>query len=69
MIPPMLSLTEPQLKIVTDAASGVSVEKRDTFLRRTAMMLALRGRFDDADVVDVTSLALCGLVHQRNDAA
>ena len=32
------------------------------FLERTAAMLRLRGRFTDADVHDVTALALCSLV-------
>jgi len=32
------------------------------FLERTAAILRLRGRFTDADVHDVTALALCGLV-------
>jgi hypothetical protein len=36
------------------------------FLQRVAAMLAMRGRghFDDADVVDVVGLAVCGLIHR-----
>jgi len=71
MIPPMLSLTDPQLKIVADAARAVPQEKRSIYLERIAAMLIVRGRghFNDADVADVTQLALCGLVHQRTDVA
>jgi hypothetical protein len=34
-------------------------------------MLAMRGRghFNDNDVADVVKLAMCGLSHQRTDAA
>jgi hypothetical protein len=32
-------------------------------------MLKMKGIFDDSDVQDVAALALCGLVHQRTDAA
>ena len=40
-------------------------DKRDLYLQRIAAMLTMRGRghFGDADVVDVTALALRGLVH------
>ena len=38
--------------VVMDAASSLSVEKRETFLQRLAARLQHRGRFDDADVTD-----------------
>jgi hypothetical protein len=45
------------LNIVMNAARLVPVEKRDTFLQRIAAMLALRGRFTDTDVTEVSKLA------------
>ena len=64
----MIGLTDTQLGTVIDAARALPVEKRDLFLQRIAAMLALRGRrVTDADVADVTALALRGLVH--TDAA
>ena len=67
----MIGLTDTQLKIVMNAARLLPVEKRDIFLQRIAAMLALRGRgrFTDTDVADVAHLALCGLVHERTNAA
>jgi hypothetical protein len=49
--------------------AGDIVEKRDLYLQRIAAMLRMRGRghFTDADVTDVASLALAGLIH--TDAA
>ena len=43
--------------------------ERDIYLQRIAAMLAPRGcgHFGDSDVQEMTSLALCGLVH--TDAA
>jgi hypothetical protein len=58
----MVCLTDPQLKIITTAANAVPVERRSVFLERCGAMLKVRGRFTDADVHDVTALALCGLV-------
>jgi methyl coenzyme M reductase subunit C len=59
----MVSLTDHQLEIVMDAAAIVAPERRAVFLERVGAMLKMRGRFSDADVHDVTALALCGLVH------
>jgi hypothetical protein len=58
----MLGLTDHQLDVVMDAAGVVPVKRRSIFLERTAAILRLRGRFTDADVHDVTALALCSLV-------
>ncbi|MGC1998122.1 MAG: hypothetical protein WA704_29985, partial [Pseudolabrys sp.] len=60
----MISLTDSQLAIVTGAARTLPVERRDIFLQRCGAMLKLRGRFTDADVIDVVTLALTGLAHQ-----
>jgi hypothetical protein len=60
----MVSLTDSQLAAVMDAARAVPVERRDTFLQRCGAMLRMRGRFTDADVSDVVTLALTGLAHQ-----
>jgi hypothetical protein len=65
----MISLTDQQLKTVMDAAAEIDPGRRDMYLQRVSAMLTLRGRFSDADVVDVVMLASCGLVHQRTDAA
>jgi hypothetical protein len=68
---PMISLRDNQLDVVMRAAATVPVEKRSQFLERVAAMLALRGRghFGDGDVSEVVELALCGLIHQKHDAA
>ena len=50
------------MDVVTDTASIVPVERRGIFLERVGAMLTMRRRFTDADVHDVTALALCGLV-------
>ena len=62
----MIGLTNYQLKIVMNAARSIPVEKRDTFLQRIAAMLTVRGRghFNDADVADITTLAIAGLIQQ-----
>jgi hypothetical protein len=61
----MVSLTDSQLAAVMDAARPLPVEKRDVYLRRIAAMLAVRGgRYNDADVTDVATLALAGLAQQ-----
>ena len=67
----MLGLTDNQLRTVMDAAATVPVEKRDIYLRRIAAMLTMRGRghFNDADVTDVTKLAMAGLVQTTDTAA
>ena len=66
----MLGLTDNQLRTVMDAAAAVPIEKRDLYLQRIAAMLTVRGRghFNDADVADVTTLAIAGLIQQTADA-
>ena len=66
--PAMIGLTDSQLKIIMTAANTVPVERRDIFLQRVGAMLSMRHRFSDTDVVDVTTLAIAGLIqrtHQR----
>jgi hypothetical protein len=58
----MVSLSDPQLKNVMDAALALAPERRDIFLQRVGAMLRMRRRFTDADVQDVARLALCGLI-------
>lgn len=50
---------------MANAASVLSVEKRDTYLQRIAAQLERRGRFGDADVADVAQRALHGLIQQQ----
>ena len=66
----MLGLTDNQLTTVMDMARTLPVEKRDLYLQRIAAMLTVRGRghFNDSDVHEVTTLALCGLIQQTADA-
>ena len=64
----MVSLTDPQLKIIMTAANYVPIERRGIFLERVGAMLEVRGRFTDTDVSNVVQLALSGLI-QRTDAA
>ena len=69
----MISLTDSQLQIVTNAARSLPIEKRDLYLQRIGAMLAVRRRgrdriVADDDVADVATLALCGLV-QTADVA
>jgi hypothetical protein len=67
----MIALSDNQLQTLMIVAADITPEKRSMFLERVSAMLALRGRghFTDADVTDVASLALCGLVHHTPDAA
>ena len=65
----MLGLTDTQLEIIVTAANAVPVERRSIFLERVGAMLRMRGRFTDADVHDVTALALCGLVRTGTASA
>ena len=44
-MPVMIALTDPQLKIVMDAAIALAPERRDIFLQRVGAMLNMRGRF------------------------
>jgi hypothetical protein len=62
----VLALSDAQLKTVMAAASHLLVEKRDLYLQRIAVTLAVRGRghFGDSDVTQVAQLALTGLAHQ-----
>jgi hypothetical protein len=65
----MVSLSDSQLTAVMDAARTLPIEKRSIYLERAGAMLALRIRgrdriVSDADVADVTALALCGLIHK-----
>jgi hypothetical protein len=55
----MFSLSGPQLKIVMEAARGVSVQKRSVFLERVAALVNVRG--PDDDLTEVTKLAGTGL--------
>jgi hypothetical protein len=65
----MLGLTDNQLGTVMGMARTL-VEKRDLYLQRIAAMLTQRGHghFNDADVADVTTLAIAGLIQQSADA-
>ena len=65
----MVSLSDPQLKTVMDAAAALAPERRSVFLERCGAMLRMRRRFTDGDVADVAQLALCGLVQQTADSA
>jgi hypothetical protein len=57
-----MGLTDSQLATVMDAARTLPVEKRDLYLQRIVAMLVFRGgghgRFNDADIADVTTLAI-----------
>jgi hypothetical protein len=61
----MLSLNDRQLRILTDAAARLDVDRRAIFLERVSAMLKFR-MIDDAAVREVVALAECGL---RHDAA
>ena len=63
----MISLTDQQLDV--DRRQRHRAVARGVFLERCAAMLKLRGRFDDTDVAEVTTLALQGLVQQAADTA
>lgn len=65
----MVSLSDSQLQILMSAAGGLEPERRDIFLQRCGAMLRMRGRFTDADVAEVTRLALAGLVQTADSAA
>ena len=69
IMPAMVSLSDTQLKTIMHAANAVPVERRGIFLERCAAMLRMRGQFSDADVQDITALALAGLVQQAADIA
>jgi hypothetical protein len=65
----MVSLTDNQLAIVTNAAQSLPQDKRSIYLERVGAMLAMRIRgrdrvVGDADVKQVCELALTGLAHQ-----
>jgi hypothetical protein len=63
-----LSLSDRQLRLIMDAASGLEPDRREIFLQRVAAMLKFRSRSDD-DIADVARLALAGLVHHADSAA
>jgi hypothetical protein len=65
----LMALSDHQLALVIVGANGLPVDKRDVYLQRIAAMLAMRGRFTDADVSDVVRLAMAGLIHQTADSA
>jgi hypothetical protein len=60
----MVSLSDNQLRTVMDAAASLQLDRRAVFLERVGAMLKLKGIFSDADVADVTKLALTGLARQ-----
>jgi len=62
-IPPaMLALSDSQLATVMVAAGGLPVDKRGTLPERVAARLALRGRFNDADLDEAVRVALRELI-------
>jgi hypothetical protein len=42
-------------------------DRRGVYLQRIEAMLKLRHRFNDNDVVEISKLALCGLVHRDTE--
>jgi hypothetical protein len=65
----MVSLSDQQLGLLMDTARAIDPDRRDIFLQRVGAMLRLRHRFSDADVAEVSKLALYGLVHDNESAA
>ena len=65
----MIGLTDHQLETIMTAANAVPVERRSVYLERVGAMLRMRGRFTDADVHDVATLAMAGLVQDTADVA
>jgi hypothetical protein len=60
----MLTLSEPQIEIVMNAAGGLPAEKRGLFVERVAARLQLSGtRFTAADLDAAVRLAMQGLSH------
>jgi hypothetical protein len=53
----MIALTDRQLQSVMTAAGSLEPDRRDIFLQRVGVMLRMRSRFTDADVVEVAQLA------------
>ena len=60
----MISLTDRQMKLVTERAALLPVEKREVFLQRIAAQLNLQWKFDDAAVAKAASGAIIGLLHE-----
>ena len=56
-----MTLTSSQHEIVSRMARLVPLEKRELYLQRINAMLRGRGRFNDADVMEIAMLALTGL--------
>ncbi len=59
----MVTLTDSQSQIVTQAAAPLPVEKREIFRQRLAAELLRIRRFGDAEVMVAVANALQGLVH------
>jgi hypothetical protein len=61
----MFALSDSQLRIIWDAAAGLSAKKRGVFFERIVAWLQFRGgRFIDRDFDDAVRLALRGLIHE-----
>ena len=63
----MLALTDKQLQTVMLAARSLETERRDVYLQRVSAMLMVRRRFTDADVAQVSQLALYGLIQRAHE--
>jgi hypothetical protein len=53
----MIALTDTQLKTLMSTAGMIDPAKRDLFLRRVAVMLKMRHRFNDGDVDEIVHSA------------
>ena len=63
----MISLTDRQMKLVTERAALLPVEKRELFLQRVAAQIEMRWgrrRTDDDAVSAAVSSAITGLLHE-----
>jgi len=58
----MMSLNNEQMKLLTDIARTVPIEKRDLLLQRTAAMLRFKPRNDIESFREAVSLATVGLI-------
>jgi hypothetical protein len=67
----MISLSDKQLDIVSQAARALPVEKRSDYLQRIAGDLAVRHgfRFTDRDVAAAAQTALDSLLQHADSAA
>lgn len=57
----MLTLTDAQVRILTETAAKVPIEKRSLLLERVGAILKFRSRSDD-DFQDAITLASVGLI-------